>query len=105
MDSAEVGKGSQQGSSMNSRDPGKTRGKGKVKEFVKIFNEEVLSKSKIGIDPQSQSSRWRNTDNSKAEKEGKASFSKIGTAEKIHVSSGHEKKPYADAPIMVLNLQ
>lgn len=80
----------------------KTGVRGKVKEFVKIFNQEGLSKSKINVDPQNKSSRWKGTGNSKPEKD--ANFSKIAPDGKIHKSTEHEKKSFPDTPIMVLNL-
>ncbi|KAL9446055.1 hypothetical protein AB3S75_013851 [Citrus x aurantiifolia] len=98
-DCGEVGKGGLQGSPMNSKDLWKTGVRGKVKEFVKIFNQEGLSKSKINVDPQSKSSRWKGTGNSKPEKD--ANFSKIAPDGKIHKSTEHEKKSFPDTPIMV----
>ncbi|KDP38475.1 hypothetical protein JCGZ_04400 [Jatropha curcas] len=49
-----------QGSSISSRDSiAKNRGRGKVKEFVKIFNQEASNKPKFNEDSQIQSSGWK----------------------------------------------
>ncbi|KAH7567297.1 hypothetical protein JRO89_XS07G0046400 [Xanthoceras sorbifolium] len=96
-DTSRAGNVSLQASPRKSWDSGKTRVKGKVKEFVKIFNQEALSKPKI--DSQSQSFRWKEKDTSKPEKEAK--FSKIGTDTKTHLSDRHDEKSLSDAAFVV----
>ncbi|KAJ0024920.1 hypothetical protein Pint_08918 [Pistacia integerrima] len=99
LDNAEVGKASLQASTINSGDPGKIRVKGKVKEFVKIFNQESLAKPETSVASPSQSSSWKAIGIAKARKE--VNFSKTGTDEKIHRLNGHTKKSMPGAPIMV----
>ncbi|KAK4859776.1 hypothetical protein QYF36_011561 [Acer negundo] len=98
-DSPGAGKVSWQGSPRNSVDSGKTRVRGKVKEFVKIFNQEAFSKPKIKVDSQSQSSRLKEMETSKPEKEAK--FSKIGTDKKTHMPNKHDNKSLSDASAAV----
>ncbi|KAK0575497.1 hypothetical protein LWI29_001610 [Acer saccharum] len=88
-----------QGSPRNSVDSGKTRVTGKVKEFVKIFNQEAFSKPKRNVDSKSQSSRWKEMETSKPEKEAK--FSKIGTDKKTHMPNKHDNKSLSDASVAV----
>lgn len=58
------------GSPRNSGDnQGINRVKGKVKDFVKIFNQETPSKIKINVITRSQSSRWKSTENYGADSE------------------------------------
>ncbi|KAK3231570.1 hypothetical protein Dsin_003451 [Dipteronia sinensis] len=94
-----AGKVSWQGSPRNSGDSGKTRVKGKVKEFVKIFSHDAFSKPKINVGSQSQSSRWKEMGTSNPEKEAK--ISKIGTDTKTHMPNRHDKRPLSDASVAV----
>ncbi|KAK0576911.1 hypothetical protein LWI29_025252 [Acer saccharum] len=98
-DSLGAGKVRWQGSPRNSVDSGKTRVTGKVKEFVKIFNQEAFSKPKRNVDSKSQSSRWKEMETSKPEKEAK--FSKIGTDKKTHMPNKHDNKSLSDASVAV----
>lgn len=98
LDNAEVGEAGLQASTSNSEDPGKIRVKGKVKEFVKIFNQESLAKPETTVKCPSQSSRWKEG-TAKADKE--VSLKKTGTDEKIHRPNGHTKKSMPGAPVMV----
>ncbi|TXG52267.1 hypothetical protein EZV62_021436 [Acer yangbiense] len=98
-DSPGAGKVSWQGLPRNSVDSGKTRVTGKVKEFVKIFNQEAFSKPKRNVDSKSQSSRWKEMETSKPEKEAK--FSKTGTDKKTHMPNKHDNKSLSDASVAV----
>ncbi|KAK4599695.1 hypothetical protein RGQ29_009648 [Quercus rubra] len=69
---------------------GRNRVKGKVKEFVKMFNQEAPPKPIDNIDSQSQSSRWKKKDSYGARNEVSFSSTKTGLEEKIptvHVSN------------------
>ncbi|KAK2660489.1 hypothetical protein Ddye_007022 [Dipteronia dyeriana] len=98
-DSLGAGEVSWQGSPRNSGESGKTRVKGRVKEFVKIFNQDAFSKPKISVDSPSQSSRLKGIGTSNPEKEAK--FSKIGTDTKTHMPNRHDKKSLSDASVVV----
>ncbi|XP_057974595.1 J domain-containing protein required for chloroplast accumulation response 1 isoform X2 [Malania oleifera] len=77
---------------------GRNKLKGKVGDFVKIFNQEASSKSKINFDSHSHSFRWKNRDNFGAEKE--KSFSSSGFDEKKQNQSACQKKPLPDTSIV-----
>lgn len=63
-------KASPRGSPVNLQDNmRRNRGKGKVKEFIKIFNQEAPSKPESRIYPQSQSSTWNDPGISKTDDE------------------------------------
>ncbi|KAF8406399.1 hypothetical protein HHK36_008486 [Tetracentron sinense] len=73
--------------------------KGKVKEFVKIFNQEVPSKTLSNVAIRSQSSRWKDMGACKAE--GEASVCATKADGKEQMTSVNKKKTVTDAPIMV----
>nr|POE50847.1 j domain-containing protein required for chloroplast accumulation response 1 [Quercus suber] len=62
---------------------GKNRVKGKVKEFVKMFNQEAPPKPNDNIDSRSQSSRWKKKGSYGARNEESVSSTKTGLEEKI----------------------
>ncbi|XP_059637414.1 J domain-containing protein required for chloroplast accumulation response 1 isoform X2 [Cornus florida] len=96
---AEVSKASLESRPINSGDnPGKNGVKGKVKEFVKIFNQEASSKSKINVDTR-QSSRWKGMGTYRADNE--ANVHKIGTDGKKHMLDETKIRTLRDAPVMV----
>ena len=69
---------------------GRNRVKGKVKEFVKMFNQEAPPKPNDNIDSRSQSSRWKKKGSYGARNEVSVSSTKTGLEEKIprvHVSN------------------
>lgn len=95
-DSGEVGKASFRGSPMNSGDRAKTR-KGKVKEFVKMFNQEVSLNTK-GFDPQSRNLGGKVRGTSGGENINDASKTRTeGTGR----NPNEETKPISDTPAMV----
>ena len=101
QDSAEVDKASLQQSPRKSGDSlGRNGAKGKVKEFVKIFNQEASSKPLTNSEPRSQSSRWKNTGPFRAEKG--ANVCATETEEQMHVDNTNRNKMVPDASIMVL---
>ncbi|XP_021612840.1 J domain-containing protein required for chloroplast accumulation response 1 isoform X3 [Manihot esculenta] len=61
----------------------KSRGKGKVREFVKIFNQAASNNSKFCVDSQSQSSRWN--DRGKFKTEDDVDFTSTRLKEKMHL--------------------
>ncbi|KAA8537658.1 hypothetical protein F0562_027266 [Nyssa sinensis] len=95
---AEVNKASLQGPPINSEALGRSRVKGKVKEFVKIFNQEVSSKPKMSADIRSQSSRWKGKGTYGADNE--ASVSTTGMDGKMPVPNVNKLKTLRDASIM-----
>ncbi|XP_030950428.1 J domain-containing protein required for chloroplast accumulation response 1-like isoform X2 [Quercus lobata] len=69
---------------------GRNRVKGKVKEFVKMFNQEAPPKPNDNIDSRSQSSRWKKKGSYGARNEVSVSSTKTGLEVKIprvHVSN------------------
>lgn len=99
-DSGEVGKASFRGSPMNSGDRAKTR-KGKVKEFVKMFNQEVSLNTK-GFDPQSRNVGGKVRGTSGGENIDDASKTRTeGTAR----NPNEETEPISDTPAMVIKLE
>lgn len=100
-DSTEEGRASLQQLPRNSRDGlGRNEVKGKVREFVKIFNQEVPPKLITNSEPRSQSSRWKNPDSFRAEKG--ANVGATETDEQMHVDNTNRQKMVLDAFIMVL---
>lgn len=78
---------------------GRNRVKGKVKEFVKMFNQEAPPKPIDNIDSQSQSSRWKKKDSYGARNEVSFSSTKTGLEEKI--PTVHVSNTVPEASIMV----
>ncbi|KAJ9186613.1 hypothetical protein P3X46_002162 [Hevea brasiliensis] len=67
-----------QGSSMNSRDSlAKNQGKGKVREFVKIFNQEASNKPKFNVGSQTRSSRWKERGKFKTEDDASVTSTQV----------------------------
>lgn len=100
-DSTEVNRSSLQQSPRNSGDSlGRNRVKGKVKEFVKIFDQEASAKPITNSEPHSQSSRWKSTSSFGAEK--RANVSATETVEQMHMENTNRKKMVPDAFIMVV---
>lgn len=95
-----TGKVSLQGSPRSQNDSGKTRVRGRVKEFVKIFNQEALPKPKGGVDARTPSNKWKEKATSKPEEEAK--FNKRGTDMKTQIPIRQYRNPVPDASIMVL---
>ncbi|PON40459.1 DnaJ domain containing protein [Parasponia andersonii] len=82
LTSSEVDKGSYQGSPRNSREcNGRNRVKGRVKEFVKMFNQDTQSKPKDGLSFRSRSCKW----NEKYSFEDETRISTARTDEKLQV--------------------
>lgn len=78
LNSANVDKLSLQGSPKISRDNiEKNRGRGKVKEFVKMFNQEVPKENKVDLKSPSQSSRWKERWKPRTEDEASVNTNKI----------------------------
>ncbi|KAM4121922.1 hypothetical protein ACB094_01G043000 [Castanea mollissima] len=77
---------------------GRNRVKGKVKEFVKMFNQEAPSKPNDNIDSRSQSSRWRKKGSYGARNEVSVSSTKTGLEEKI--PRAHVNNTVPEASIM-----
>lgn len=100
LDRAEAGKDGPQGSALKTGDPGKIRTKGKVKDFVKIFNEETLPNPKTGSATRSQSSRRKERHGLKGKKE--VSVNRKGTEEKANMRNGHENRSTTDPIVTVV---
>ena len=79
---------------------GRKGAKGKVKEFVKIFNQDAGSKPKIYIGTQSKSARWRRTGPFGGDKEPRANTTH--SYEKNHFHSVDKMKKPPNASTMVL---
>ncbi|KAF8405182.1 hypothetical protein HHK36_010082 [Tetracentron sinense] len=73
--------------------------KGKVKEFIKIFNQEVPSKPKTNVFTRSRSFRWKERGACKAENE--ACVYETRAVEKEKMTNVNKKKTLTVAPIMV----
>ncbi|XP_015575635.1 J domain-containing protein required for chloroplast accumulation response 1 isoform X1 [Ricinus communis] len=75
----------------------KNRGRQKVKEFVKIFNQEASGKPTFNSDsqsPQSQSSRWKERGKFKPEEDPSVAPTKLD--DKVHLPNGNKNhKPHA----------
>lgn len=100
--SVEMDKTNLQGSPTNSRDvPAKNRIRGKVKEFVKIFNQEASNKPKVNVDSQNRSSRWKERGKSKTEDYASVTSTKVN--EKMHLPNVKNKNTPV-ASIVVLSL-
>ncbi|KAL6995654.1 molecular chaperone, variant 2 [Sarracenia purpurea var. burkii] len=80
---------SQDSSKTPERNLGRNRVKGKVKDFVKIFNQEAPSKPKIDIETQIHSSQWKSTGTFGADNERSANT--IQTNQKNEVDQKLEK--------------
>ncbi|XP_057469998.1 J domain-containing protein required for chloroplast accumulation response 1 [Actinidia eriantha] len=78
---------------------GRKGAKGKVKEFVKIFNQDAGSKPKISIETRSKSTRWRRTGPFGEDKEPSANTTH--TYEKNHFHSVDKMKKTPNASTMV----
>lgn len=77
----------------------RTGPKGKVKEFVSIFNHETSSKSKITVDSRSQSSKWKAKSTSGPDYEESVSTSRVD--KEMHLPNLTQPR---DASILVFNL-
>lgn len=100
LNDVEVDKASLQDSPVYSGgNPGRNRVKGKVKEFVKMFNQETPSKPNDNIDSRSQSSRWKKKGSYGARNEVSVSSTKTGLEEKI--PRAHVNDTVPEASIMV----
>lgn len=100
LNDVEVDKASLQDSPVYSGgNPGRNRVKGKVKEFVKMFNQETPSKPNDNIDSRSQSSRWKKKGSYGARNEVSVSSTKTGLGEKI--PRAHVNDTVPEASIMV----
>lgn len=98
---AEVDNASLQGSPTNSGNKLGNNGiKGKVKEFVKIFNQETSSKPIIKNETQSQSFRWKGTRKSRSENT-EGGFCSVDTDETKRMPNASKKKGFADASVKV----
>ncbi|KAL7245039.1 hypothetical protein ACSBR2_000391 [Camellia fascicularis] len=63
---------------------GRNGAEGKVKEFVKIFNQEATSQPKNDIKTRSQSSRWRSTSSFGADNKGSANITQKNGKNHFH---------------------
>ncbi|KAI8014693.1 J domain-containing protein required for chloroplast accumulation response 1 [Camellia lanceoleosa] len=83
----------------SSRTSGDNRGtngaEGKVKEFVKIFNQEATSQPKNDIKTRSQSSRWRSTSSFGADNEGSANITQKNGKNHFHSVNKTKTPPNA----------
>ncbi|XAR61790.1 hypothetical protein NMG60_11016308 [Bertholletia excelsa] len=73
--------------------------KGKVKEFVKIFNQEATSQARIDVEPRSHSSRWRNNTFFGADTEGTAKTSQTNGKFPVHNVNMKKTPPNASVTI------
>jgi hypothetical protein len=88
LNDVEVDKASFQGSPIHSGlNLGRNKFKGKVKEFIKIFNQEAPPKPKDDIDSRSQSSKWERRGSYKARNE--VSVISITTGLDENILGGH----------------
>lgn len=78
----------------NSWDNGKGRVKGKVKEFINIFNQDASSTLRADTVSERHSSRWKEKHTFKPENE--PSISMTGRDEKIHMPKMQTKKSSPD---------
>lgn len=78
---------------------GKHGAKGKVKDFVMIFNQESVLKPKTDADTQSRSSRWKSKGTFPADDEESATSTK--TNETNHVPIVNNMKTPQNVPVMV----
>ncbi|XVE56011.1 hypothetical protein DITRI_Ditri03aG0202800 [Diplodiscus trichospermus] len=82
----------------NSWDNGKGRVRGRVKEFIKIFNQDASSKPrKDTVLPESYSSTWSERDTIKPENESRISITERD--EKIRMPNMQNKKSFSDVPV------
>lgn len=88
-------------SSFSKENQGRTRAKGKVKEFVKFFNQESSPKTKIGFRYQRQNSKQK--EKSTSVEANEESISKTKTNEKWQTTDVNDMLP--DASVMVLILK
>ncbi|XP_021284827.1 J domain-containing protein required for chloroplast accumulation response 1 [Herrania umbratica] len=93
----EASKTSVKSSPRNSWDNGKGRVRGKVKEFIKIFNQDASSKLKSDTVSKSHSSRKKERDTVKPENE--QSISMTERDEKIHTTNMQKKKSSSAIPV------
>ncbi|KAF3446286.1 hypothetical protein FNV43_RR11465 [Rhamnella rubrinervis] len=90
---SEANDGSFQSSPVNSRDnQGRNRVKGRVKEFVKLFNQDASPKTKNGVNSQSVNAKWKENSTSG---EGKESISTTRTDEKWQTKDVSNTPPHA----------
>ncbi|KAM7279493.1 hypothetical protein ACFE04_006627 [Oxalis oulophora] len=76
----------------------------KVKEFIKIFNQEAPSKLKVGVDPQNQNSRSKERVTSKAKSEVKASSDETIKGKLASKEHKMESTPDFSSPVVVFNI-
>lgn len=74
---------------------GRNGAEGKVKEFVKIFNQEATSQPKNDIKTRSQSSRWRSTSSFGADNEGSANITQKNGKNHFHTMNKTKTPPNA----------
>ncbi|XP_028122418.1 J domain-containing protein required for chloroplast accumulation response 1-like isoform X1 [Camellia sinensis] len=74
---------------------GRNGAEGKVKEFVKIFNQEATSQPKSDIKTRSQSSRWRSTSSFGADNEGSANITQKNGKNHFHSVNKTKTPPNA----------
>ncbi|GLT58060.1 hypothetical protein SLA2020_309850 [Shorea laevis] len=99
FDSAEVGKTGMQGSPRNSGNFGKSKVRGKVKEFVRMFNQDSSSKPTIDHASKNQSSRCKETGTIKAD--NKVNIGMSETVEKMQMPSMRKEKSLPDVSVVV----
>ncbi|GKV29874.1 hypothetical protein SLEP1_g38754 [Rubroshorea leprosula] len=99
FDSAEVGKTSMQGSPRNSGNLGKSKVRGKVKEFVRMFNQDSSSKPTIDNASKNQSSRWKETGTVKAD--NKVNIGMSERVKKMQMPSVRKETSSPDVSVMV----
>ncbi|KAJ9166117.1 hypothetical protein P3X46_020908 [Hevea brasiliensis] len=84
LNNVEMDKSILQGSPTKSGDSlAKNRIRGKVKEFVKIFNQEASNKPQFNVDSQTQSSRWNERVKFKTEDDASVNSTKV--YEEVHL--------------------
>lgn len=101
FDSAEMGRTDMQGSPRSSGNFGKSKVRGKVKEFVRMFNQDSSSKPTIDNASKNQSSRWKETGTVKAD--NKVNIGMSETVEKMRMPSRRKEKSLQDFSVIVLN--
>ena len=95
----EASKTSVKRSPRNSWDNGKGRVRGKVKEFIKIFNQDASSKHRTDtVLSESHRSKWRERDTIKPENE--SSISMTERDGKIYLPNMQKKKSSPDVPVV-----
>ncbi|KAJ4833949.1 hypothetical protein Tsubulata_016661 [Turnera subulata] len=88
-----------QSSPINSRDsPGRNSVTGKVKDFVKIFNQETSNKPKLDVDSENHSSRWRDMSKTRTVDEPSVTTTRTNGKKDWHASNKNDK---SDASVLM----